>query len=43
MLGAGMTALCKGKYASAHDVALTCHMFDVVDARLSSTKSTWTP
>jgi pyrroline-5-carboxylate reductase len=29
-LGAGMTAICKGKYASAKDVAVTCHMFDVV-------------
>jgi pyrroline-5-carboxylate reductase len=30
LLGAGMTAICKGKYASANDVALTCAMFDVV-------------
>ena len=30
LLGAGMTAICKGKHASAEDVALTCHMFDVV-------------
>jgi len=30
LLGAGMTALCKGKHASGDDVALTCHMFDVV-------------
>lgn len=29
-VGAGMTAICKGKHASAKDVALTCHMFDVV-------------
>lgn len=29
-VGAGMTAICKGKHASAEDVALTCHMFDVV-------------
>lgn len=30
IMGAGMTAVCKGKHASADDVALTCHMFDVV-------------
>jgi pyrroline-5-carboxylate reductase len=30
LMGAGMTAICKGKHASADDVALTCHMFDVV-------------
>src|SRR5260370_24526223 len=30
LLGAGMTAICKGKHASADDVAMTCHMFDVV-------------
>ena len=30
LLGSGMTAVCKGKHASAKDVALTCHMFDVV-------------
>jgi len=30
LMGAGMTAVCKGKHASASDVALTCHMFDVV-------------
>ena len=30
LLGSGMTAICKGKHASAEDVALTCHMFDVV-------------
>lgn len=29
-VGAGMTAICKGKHASADDVALACHMFDVV-------------
>lgn len=29
-LGAGMTAICKGKYASAEDVAMTTHIFDVV-------------
>ena len=29
-LGAGMTAICKGKHASAKDVAMICHMFDVV-------------
>ncbi|HUA15406.1 MAG TPA: pyrroline-5-carboxylate reductase [Verrucomicrobiae bacterium] len=29
-LGSGMTALCKGKHASAKDVAMTCHMFEVV-------------
>jgi pyrroline-5-carboxylate reductase len=29
-LGAGMTAISKGKHASAEDVATTCHMFDVV-------------
>jgi len=29
-LGAGMTAISKGKYASAEDIAMTCHMFDVV-------------
>ena len=28
--GRGMTAICKGKYANAEHVALTCHMFDVV-------------
>jgi pyrroline-5-carboxylate reductase len=28
--GEGMTAICKGKHASADDVALTCHMFEVV-------------
>ena len=30
LLGAGMTAICKGKYASADDVALTSHLFNVV-------------
>jgi pyrroline-5-carboxylate reductase len=30
VLGAGMTALCKGKHASADHVALTCRMFEVV-------------
>jgi len=25
-----MTAICKGKHASAQDVTMTCHMFDVV-------------
>jgi pyrroline-5-carboxylate reductase len=30
LLGAGMTAICKGKYAGAGDVAMTCHMFDAV-------------
>jgi pyrroline-5-carboxylate reductase len=30
LLGAGMTAICKGKHASAEDVAMTCNMFDVV-------------
>src|ERR1700688_665903 len=29
-IGAGMTAVCKGKYARAEHVALTCKMFDVV-------------
>ncbi len=28
--GEGMTAICKGKHASAEHVALTCQMFDVV-------------
>ena len=28
--GEGMTAICKGKHASANDVALACHMFEVV-------------
>ena len=30
IMGEGMTAVCKGKHASADHVALTCHMFDVV-------------
>jgi pyrroline-5-carboxylate reductase len=30
LMGAGMTAVSKGKHASAEHVALTCHMFDVV-------------
>ena len=30
IMGAGMTAVCKGKHASAEHVALTCHMFEVV-------------
>jgi pyrroline-5-carboxylate reductase len=30
MLGSGMTAICKGRHASAKDVALTCHLFEVV-------------
>lgn len=30
IVAAGMTAICKGKHASPADVALTCHMFDVV-------------
>jgi pyrroline-5-carboxylate reductase len=30
LVGAGMTAICKGKHASAEDVAMTCRMFDVV-------------
>ena len=30
MLGSGMTAICKGKHASAHHLALASHMFDVV-------------
>jgi pyrroline-5-carboxylate reductase len=29
-LGSGMTAVCKGKYADAGHVAMTCRMFDVV-------------
>jgi pyrroline-5-carboxylate reductase len=29
-IGSGMTAVCKGKYASSEHVALTCSMFDVV-------------
>jgi pyrroline-5-carboxylate reductase len=30
LLGAGMTAICKGKHASAEHVALTSHLFNVV-------------
>jgi pyrroline-5-carboxylate reductase len=30
IVGAGMTAICKGKHASAEQVALTCRMFDIV-------------
>jgi pyrroline-5-carboxylate reductase len=30
LLGSGMTAICKGKHASAHDLALASHMFDIV-------------
>jgi pyrroline-5-carboxylate reductase len=30
IMGAGMTAVCKGKYAHSDHVALTCHIFDVV-------------
>jgi pyrroline-5-carboxylate reductase len=30
LVGAGMTAICKGKHASAEQVAMTCHMFDIV-------------
>ncbi len=30
LVGAGMTAICKGKNASGDDVALTSHLFDVV-------------
>lgn len=30
LMRAGMTAICKGKHASAVDVAMTCRMFDVV-------------
>jgi pyrroline-5-carboxylate reductase len=29
-IGSGMTAICKGKYANAEHVAMTCRMFDVV-------------
>ena len=29
-IGGGMTAVCKGKYADAKHVAMTCRMFDVV-------------
>ena len=30
LLGSGMTAICRGRHASAKDVALTCRMFEVV-------------
>jgi pyrroline-5-carboxylate reductase len=30
LLGAGMTAICKGSHASAGDVDTTCHIFNVV-------------
>jgi len=30
LMGAGMTAICKGKHASADDIALTTHLFNVV-------------
>jgi pyrroline-5-carboxylate reductase len=30
LLGAGMTAICKGKYANADHIATTTHIFDVV-------------
>lgn len=30
LMRAGMTAICKGKHASAADIAMTCSMFDVV-------------
>jgi pyrroline-5-carboxylate reductase len=30
LMGAGMTAVCKGKHASSEHVALTCRMFEVV-------------
>jgi len=30
LLGAGMTAICKGKYATPQHLALTSHLFDVV-------------
>jgi len=30
LLASGMTAICKGKHAGPHDLALACHMFDVV-------------
>jgi pyrroline-5-carboxylate reductase len=33
-LGAGMTAVCKGKFADATHLALTCRMFDVVGRTL---------
>lgn len=30
LMGVGMTAICKGKYATAQHLALTSHLFDVV-------------
>ena len=30
LLGSGMTAICKGRHASAQDLAVATHMFDVV-------------
>ena len=30
LMGAGMTAVCKGKHAGGEHIALTCHMFEVV-------------
>lgn len=30
LLGSGMTAICKGKYAAAEHLTMACHMFDVV-------------
>lgn len=30
LLASGMTAICKGKYAGTEDLALACHMFEVV-------------
>ena len=30
LLGSGMTAICKGKHANVHHLALASHMFDVV-------------
>jgi pyrroline-5-carboxylate reductase len=30
LVGAGMTAICKGKHASAEQVAMTCHIFNIV-------------
>ena len=30
IMGAGMTAICKGKHATAEDIAVTSHMFNVV-------------
>src|ERR1700727_2037629 len=42
ILGAGMTAICKGKHASAEDVAMTEHMFNVVGRTVVVDESTWT-